>query len=362
VTKSALTQARKNLSHHAFIDLNHQIVDTYYADHPALKTWKGFRLCAIDGSQFRLPNEPDIVEAFGVNPGRENQKDCPLALASVYYDVLNHISIDTSINPTTASERDCAASHLAYALPNDLSLLDRGYNGFWLYNLYQTKNQFFCMRAKINLGIHFKQFADSGKAEEIITLKPNKKSIEKCQEKELPTDPLSLRLIRVELDNGEIEVLITNLLDEQCFSACEFKALYHLRWGIEENYKRLKQWVEIENFSGKSALSVKQDFYAKVLTTNLTSMLANEAQKQVDKTTTHRKHDYQVNFAQAISKMKNTVVELLIISNYQLQSRLKILIDYIACTIEPIRRGRSYDRPKSKMKNKLHYCAYKRAK
>jgi len=47
-----------------------------------------------------MPDEPDIVDAFGVNLGKENQKDCPLALASVYYDVLNHISIDSSVNHT----------------------------------------------------------------------------------------------------------------------------------------------------------------------------------------------------------------------------------------------------------------------
>lgn len=104
VTKSALTQARKHVSHTTFIDLNHRVVNAYYTDHPELKTWKEFRLCAIDGSQLRLPNEPDIVEAFGVNPGKESQKDCPLGLASVYYDVLNYISIDSSINHTTASE------------------------------------------------------------------------------------------------------------------------------------------------------------------------------------------------------------------------------------------------------------------
>ncbi len=91
--------------------------------------------------------------------------------------------------------------------------------------------------------------------------------------------------------------------------------------------------MEIENFSGKSALSVKQDFYTKVLITILTSMLANTAQKQVDKTIAHRKYDYQVNFAQAVSKMKNMVAELLIISTHYLQSRLKALVDYIACTI-----------------------------
>jgi len=34
------------------------------------------------------------------------------------------------------------------------------------------------MRAKINRGQQFKQFAESGKSETIITLKPNKRSIE----------------------------------------------------------------------------------------------------------------------------------------------------------------------------------------
>ena len=217
------------------------------------------------------------------------------------------------------------------------------------------------MRAKINQGRLYKQFAESGKAQTVITLEPNKRSIEQCLEKGLPTCPLRLRLVRVELD-GEIEVLITNLMDEEALPASEFKELYHLRWGAEENYKRLKQWVEIENFSGKSVLSVKQDFYAKVFTTNLTSMVANAAQKQVDKATAHRKHDYQVNFAQALSKMKNTLVELLLLSAKELQSRLGALIDYVACTIEPIRSGRSYSRPNSKSKNRIFYCNYKRAK
>ena len=233
VTKSALSQARKQLSHTAFIDLNRQVVDAYYAAHPELKTWHGFRLCAIDGSQLRVPDEPDIVDAFGVNPGKENQKDCPLALVSVYYDVLNHISIDSSINHTTASERDCAAAHLNYAHPNDLSILDRGYNAFWLYALYQATGRYFCMRAKINQGLLYKQFAESGKAQAVITLEANQRSVEQCLEKGLPTQPLRLRLIRVELEDGEVEVLITNLMDEQAFPACEFKELYHLRWGAE---------------------------------------------------------------------------------------------------------------------------------
>ncbi len=361
VTKSALTQARKNLSHTTFTDLNNRVVNAYYRECAELKVWNGHRLCAIDGSQIRLPDETDIVKEFGVNPGKKSQKDCPLALASVYYDVLNHISIDSSINHTRASERECAASHLQYTQPNDLSILDRGYNAFWLYAFYRESQQNFCMRAKINQSKPFKAFAERGGTESIITMKPNKKSQEQCINKGLSTEPITLRLIRVELDN-DVEVLITNLLDNGRYPANEFKELYHLRWGIEENYKRLKQWAEIENFSGKSALSVKQDFYAKVLSTNLTAILVNEAQKKADKITSHRKRSYQINFAQALTKMKNTLVNLLELTAHQLHKRLNILINYIACTIEPIRDGRSYKRVKRRPNKKAYYVTYKRAK
>ena len=70
----------------------------------------------------------------------------------------------------------------------------------------------------------------------VITLEPKKCSVEQCIEKGLPTRPLRLRLIRVELD-GEVEVLITNLMDEQALPASDFKELCHLKWGAEENYK-----------------------------------------------------------------------------------------------------------------------------
>jgi len=73
-----------------------------------------------------------------------------------------------------------------------------------------------------------------------------------------------------------------NLMDEQAFPA-------HV-WGVEENDKHLKQWVEIENFSGKSVVSVKQDFYVEILTSNLTAMVANAVQKKIGKITSTRQH------------------------------------------------------------------------
>jgi hypothetical protein len=53
-----------------------------------------------------------------------------------------------------------------------------------------------------------------------------------------------------------------------------FRKLYHCRWQVEEDYKVLKAWLTMENFSGKSVLSIYQDFHAKIFSKNLTSILA----------------------------------------------------------------------------------------
>ena len=283
-----------------------------------------------------------------------------MGMASVYYDVLNHLVIDAGIYPRRTSERECAQKHLLFSQKNDLTLYDRGYNAFWLYAYHQHHELSFCMRAKAKQGLQVQAFVKSGKKEQVITFSANKSSIKTCQEKALPFTPIQLRLIRVEL-KGEVEVLITNLLDEEQYPQDCFKQLYHLRWGIEENYKRLKQWLEIENFSGKSALSVRQDFYAKIVALNLTAVVVLPTQKKVSKKQQKCRLKYQVNFAQALSKMKHQMVKLLLITTYNkaFYKRLNELIDYMSKTVEAIREGRSFPRKLKNIKNDIHYAQYK---
>jgi hypothetical protein len=360
ITKSAFFQARKQLSYRAFIELNRQLIDGVYESINHYKTWKGFRLCAIDGTSIRLPNEPDITNYFGVQKGKVNQADCPMGMASVFYDVLNHLVIDSSINPKGTSENTCAEEHLEYAGENDLIIYDRGYNAFWLYALHIKHNHAFCMRAKANKDLVVKAFIESHKKEAVVTFEPNKYSINTCKQKGLPASPIKLRLIRVELDN-EVEVLITNLMDSDQYPVGLFKSLYHLRWGVEENYKRLKQWVEIENFSGKSTLSVQQDFHAKIVAANLTALMAMAAQKITARETRQLKLKYQINFAQALSKMKHRIVRLVLNAHDDIKLLIERTIRYVSKTIEAVREGRSTPRRLKNIKNDIHFPAYKSA-
>ena len=105
-----------------------------------------------------------------------------------------------------------------------------------------------------------KAFVADGAKERIVVLTPNTASARQCREGHLPADPLRVRLIRVELESGEVEVLITSLLDTKAYPYCAFAKLYALRWGIEENYKREKQRLEIENFFRPKPLGVTAGF------------------------------------------------------------------------------------------------------
>ncbi|MGB5676920.1 MAG: transposase [Gammaproteobacteria bacterium] len=240
-------------------------------------------------------------------------------------------------------------------LPN-ASKLRNGYNAFWLYPLQIQHNHAFCMRARTNKDLLVKDFTASNKNDAVVTLMPRKTAISICQQKGLPEKPIQLRLISVELDH-EVEVLITNLMDADQYSAHIFKSLYHLRWGIEENYKRLKQWVEIENFSGKSALSVQQDFYAKIVATNFTALMALGAQQITAKKTKHLKRNYQINFTQALSKMKHRIVHLVLHAHTDISLLIERTLRYISRTVEAVRKGRSAPRKLKIIKNDIHYPA-----
>lgn len=171
----------------------------------------------------------------------------------------------------------------------------------------------------------------------------------------LDPKPLKLRRIRVELDTGEAEILITSLLDTQIYPYEQFAEFYHLRWPVEEDYKTMKQWIEIENFSGKSVLSVYQDFHASVFLKNLTSALAYPTRSIIDTNTENCVYRYQKNFAQTLSKVKDVIPLLFIRSSEVLCKLISDIQDIIVKTIEPIRPGRKFPRNFNNRSGRFHY-------
>lgn len=352
VTKSALTQARRKLKYGAFVELN-QEQTSYFCQNLKPLTWNGWRLLAVDGSTAQLPNHPDILAHFGAwYPAQGGP--CPMARVSQMFDVLNEITLDALIAPKALGERALAEAHFDNLKVGDLVLLDRGYPAFWLFALILKQKAQFCARMKLSSWIIVKQFVASGLDEQTVALRPGYVACQECHARQLPTDPITVRLIRVELADGEVEVLVTSLLDSNAYPVSVFKELYHLRWPVEEDYKVMKCRIEIENFSGTSVLAVYQDFHAKVFTSNLTAILARPAQEVVTQTSADKKHLYQVNMTNALSKMKDAVV--LLLHRSSIAALLDSLWQLMIKTIEPIRPDRSFPRTKRVKPKKFPMC------
>ncbi len=217
----------------------------YFYDRFSPKKWFGFTLLAIDGSTVKIPRTTEVEKHFGVW-SVNSQNPCPLARISQMFDVLNKITVDAIISPKAIGERELCEGHFLKLMPNDLVLLDRGYPAYWLFNLILSWGGNFCARVQVGKWIPIKKFFRSGKLQKIIRLKLPASSIAKCRDLGLDTLDLKLRLIRIELENGETEILITSLVDTEEYPPEIFLDLYHHRWPVGVSRKgRITQSVKV---------------------------------------------------------------------------------------------------------------------
>jgi len=338
VTNAALSKARKKLKASAFIELNEKSLETFYEEFPLQNRWHGFRLLAVDGSKVELPSDPEVEEQFGLHEtsGR------PMGLLSTLYDLNNRLWLHAELVPTSIGERASVREHLKKTNQDDLLVYDRGYPAFWFFSLHKQVERNFCVRLQRGLSKEVDDFFTLGESEAIVRITASKKSRSKCQHYGVPSSPVNLRLIRVELDSGGVEVLATSLLDSKRYPTNLFADLYHRRWNHEEGYKQLKIHAELQNWSGRKLHTIFQDLHAKLLTLNLAAMQEAAAQILVDQNTQGRKHRYQVNRVQALSQMKDVIVRILDSPNPR--SWLRRLAISMANNINAVRPGRKFER------------------
>lgn len=342
VTKSAFSQARQKLKHTAFIELNQTQVKHFYEQFEPQR-WQGRRLLGIDGSLVDIPNTAANREEFG-SWGSRHGTETAKARMSQLFDVLNDITLDGLIAPKAQGERLLAKQHLCHVQPADVLLIDRGYPAFWLFLAIVARGADFCARLEVNKWLVAQEFVASGAIDQVVSVSLCATSRTLCRDHGFAHDTLTLRLVRVDLPN-EVEVLATSLYDQQRFPTACFAELYQQRWPIEEDYKRLKSRLELENWSGLSPQAVRQDFYATLFTKNLAAILAHPAQQVVATQSVTRKHPYQVNMTNLLSKLKDTVV--LLFSRPDIRRYLHALWQQMIHTIEPVRKGRTKPRKSS---------------
>ena len=208
----------------------------------------------------------------------------------------------------------------------------------------RAKNIHFCARVTLSSWKQAKELAASDDQKEVIaSIKPGYQLRKYYQEQGIEVEPITCRFIVVALPTGEKEILVTSLLETKKYPHQVFKALYHLRWGIEEAYKKDKHRLQLENFSGKTVVAVLQDFYANILMGNLTALLSGGVEAVMEeKVQKASKYRYQVNMTTALAKVKEMLPMLF--SGKNMVWLLEKLMEMFVCNRSPIRPGRRYER------------------
>lgn len=319
VTAGALTHARAKLKHAAFIELNQGTLVPwiYGSEHNQnLRRWRGHRLLGIDSSLLRLPNSQELREQFNLvevkNQSGRTGTSYPEGRMSVVYDLLNRVGLDGRLEPGSLGEVELAIEQLSKASAGDVLINDRGFTGYrylaWhhrlgLHHISRCSTASFAAAQEL-----FR--ANRGGCSRVIRLMARADERVELRRLGLPLE-LKVRLISVRLPTGELEVLVSSLLDEQQYPTEEFLQVYHWRWGHETFYHVLKSRLDLENFSGQTGEAVRQDFHAALLLCNLETILVGPVQDQLQRSSSQQSHPKQINHAVTFHALKDQLIELL---------------------------------------------------
>ena len=359
ISSPGLFKQREKLNPDAFIYLMQESLKEFYVGYKKeVKTYKGYVLTGIDGSDFEIPNTKNSREKY--NGKQQNQ--CARVTVSTCYDLLNHYTLDTIVENYDYSETEMAKKH--YETINkekllgefkSIRIMDRNYRNLSSIYHYIKNDDKFLIR--IATSVYEKENQSMKSNDEIIEIKYEYNRAKYYRN----TDPefynyfmsnnVKVRCIKVELETGEIEVLLTNL-EKDKFTSAEIKELYNLRWQIEVNYKHLKSNLKIESITSSKEILIKQDIYSQVLVSNMLQAFINDNNEKINQE--KYKNKMKTNMNMSVGIFKNTLIYILLEDNDRKRSEM---MDKFCLAIEkyiiPIKPGRKSQR-NNNPKNRYH--------
>ncbi|MBU5674793.1 IS4 family transposase, partial [Paenibacillus brevis] len=311
-TSSAFVQQRNKILPSAVEFLFREFTQSYQD----LKDYRGYRLLAIDGSDLHIAtNAEDTDTYFQSGP---NTKGYNLLHLNAAYDLCNRLYVDAIVQPRRLGNEGKALADMvdrSSIKGKTIVTADRGYESYNNFAHIERKGWNYVIRVRdssgivtslhlptdgeFDLPIHLtltkKQTKEVKAHPEIYRFVPATSTFDFLDLHENFFYPISFRVLRLALPNGEYETVITNLSAVD-FPPDEIKSIYNMRWGIETSFRALKYTVGLTNFHAKKQESIVQEIFARMIMYNFAEMITSHVViSQIDK-----RHPYQVNFTVAV--------------------------------------------------------------
>jgi len=313
-TSSAFVQQREKILLCAFEYLLHE----FTTSHTDLKTYRGYRLLAADGSDLHIPTNPEDADThYNSNP---NGRGHNLLHLNAMYDLCNKIYTDVLIQPGKCQNESKALVDMikrSETRENVIIIGDRNYESYNNFANIEQNNWNYLIRikdldsngilARLSLPLNGEfdvyiqriltktQSKDVKNQPYIYKRLPAHTTFDFLDSHKNKFYPISFRIVRFKIPDGSYQTVITNL-DSSEFPPQELSKLYHMRWGIETSFRELKYAVGLTAFHSKKREHILQEVFARIIMYNFAEMItSNVVISQAD-----TKHAYQVNFTVAI--------------------------------------------------------------
>ena len=328
-----------------------------------------YQFIACDGSAADIFRNPDDADTF-FEPNGKSTRGFNQVHINAFYSILDRRFTSLVVQPGRKRNEYAAFCEMVDAAgssgPPTIYFADMGYASYNNFAHVIENGQFFLIRCNDKrLGGILGRSAGGLKemdcrVERILTRTRSKKKRSRpllseryrhiCQA--VPLDYLdeshgeygiSLRVVRFEISPGCFENIITNLPEHE-FDFEDFKELYHLRWNEENAFRDLKYPLCLKAFHSKKYEYIVQEIWARAILHNFSSAIISGV--SVD--SRGRKHEYQVNFAEAFK----TCRDFLRIHDGRTEMDVEGLI---VQNLEPVRPGRTFAR-QHRFKLPISFC------
>jgi hypothetical protein len=338
VTKSAFSQRRKLIKPAFFKDLFQLSGRQFYRSFRNYHCWRGLRLFAVDGTGQTLPRESWIGEALGFHKNQYAQ--VPSTRLLLTFDLLNKIIYRVDMHTQKSAEIIHAYPNVEQLPKDAIYIYDRGFASYGLAFLHNRHGSYYVIRFKVKDSPAIANFIESNENERIISIVLKDRAYRSLRD--LGLQPvwkaeMSVRLVRFDLPNGEVEVLMTNLMNRKRFHYKRIGELYGWRWGVETAISNLKSFLQLALTSAYTQPGVEQDLWATFCFYNLNSAVTFAAQKKVQSKTAHRQFFYQINRNVAAGLIKRWMPSLFLDPNRIWRAKTKVLKELVATQLEPYR-------------------------